>query len=75
MTTRRLKNVAPDCTLHGLRSSFRDWARDNRKDFETAEAALAHQVGNATERSYARSDLLDQRRELMQEWADFVTGA
>ena len=72
MATRRLKTIAPDSTLHGLRSTFRDWCRDNGKDFETAEAALAHSVGNAVERSYARSDLLDQRRTLMQQWTDYL---
>ena len=60
---------------HGLRTSFRTWVQDtNAATFDVAETALAHIVGNKVERSYARSDLLDQRRILMQKWADYVTG-
>jgi integrase len=59
---------------HGLRTSFRTWVQDtNAATFDVAETALAHTVGNKVERSYARSDLLDQRRALMQRWADFAT--
>jgi integrase len=59
-------------TLHGFRSSFRDWAGD-RTAFarEVAEAALAHAVGNAVELSYRRGDGLEKRRKLMQAWDDF----
>lgn len=60
---------------HGFRSSFRDWATEfAHADREVAEAALAHTVGNATERAYARSDLFERRRALMDTWAAFVTG-
>jgi integrase len=59
---------------HGLRSSFRDWAADKRKDADLAEAALAHAIRNKTVAAYQRSDLLQPRRTLMQEWADFATG-
>lgn len=59
---------------HGLRSSFRDWCAFNRKDRDLAEAALAHVVQNKTEAAYLRDDLLEPRRALMQEWADFATG-
>jgi integrase len=61
-------------TLHGFRSSFRDWAGD-RTNFprEVAEAALAHAVGNAVELSYRRSDALEKRRKLMAAWADFCS--
>ncbi|MEV8468757.1 integrase arm-type DNA-binding domain-containing protein [Fluviibacterium sp. DFM31] len=58
-----------DYTVHGFRSSFRDWtaeAAGARR--EVAEAALAHQVGSDVERAYARSDLLERRRELMEKW-------
>ena len=58
---------------HGLRSSFRDWAADNRKDRDLAEAALAHALANKVEAAYRRSDLFDSRRELMVQWASFVT--
>lgn len=61
-------------TVHGFRSSFRDWATEAANaPRELAEAALAHQVGNAVERSYARSDQLERRRELMERWAGFVS--
>jgi len=61
---------------HGFRTSFRTWVQDsNAAPFDVAETALSHIVGNKVERAYARSDLLDQRRILMQKWADFVTGA
>ena len=61
-------------TVHGFRSSFRDWASEvATAPREVAEAALAHVVGSMVERSYARSDLLDRRRALMAEWAEYVT--
>lgn len=59
-------------TMHGFRSSFRDWATDTGKDENLAEAALAHSKGDATVRAYARSDALERRRDLMAEWAEFV---
>ena len=55
-------------TLHGFRTSFRMWAAEIGASREVAEACLAHQVGDATERAYARSDLLEQRRELLEKW-------
>jgi len=59
-------------TVHGMRSSFRDWATEvNHAPREIAEAALAHAVGDAVERSYARSDALERRRQLMQQWAQY----
>ena len=62
------------CTVHGFRSSFRDWASEQTSvPHAVAEAALAHQVGSDVERSYARSDLFDKRRDLMDRWAQFVT--
>lgn len=62
-------------TAHGFRSSFRDWAGEVT-DFprELAEAALAHVVGDATERAYRRGDALEKRRELMDAWAAFCEG-
>ncbi len=61
-------------TLHGFRSSFRDWCADTRKDRDLAEGALAHAVGNAVERAYRRTELLELRRSLMQEWAQHCGG-
>lgn len=65
-----------DVTVHGFRSSFRYWA-DERGGMprEIAEKCLAHHVGNAVERAYARSDLLEKRRTLMERWARFCCPA
>jgi integrase len=60
-------------TVHGFRSTFRDWAADTGRPSDLAEAALAHVVGNAVARAYQRSDLLDARRQLMDAWAAFLT--
>ena len=70
-----LRRMARDgFTVHGFRSSFRDWASEAANaPRELAEAALAHQVGSDVERAYARSDLLERRREMMVEWAAFVS--
>ena len=61
-------------TAHGLRSTFRDWCSEcTTVQREVIELCLAHSVGNAVEQAYARSDLLDKRRALMQQWADYLT--
>jgi len=62
-----------NATVHGFRSSFRDWVGD-MTDYprEVAEEALAHIVGNATERAYRRSDAFDKRIVLMQSWKMFL---
>ena len=61
-------------TVHGFRSSFRDWAGENG-DYahNVIEFSLAHQLDGKTEGAYLRSELLEKRRILMQDWADFVT--
>ncbi len=70
-----LRRVAPGCAPHGMRTSFRTWVQDtDAASYDVAETALAHIIGGKVERAYARSDLLDRRRILMQKWADFVTG-
>ena len=58
---------------HGFRSSFRDWASE-RTDHprEVVEAALAHAVRNQTEAAYARSDLFERRRHLMEDWGEYL---
>ena len=63
---------AGNFTVHGFRSAFRDWAGE-RTNFprEVAEAALAHVVGDETERAYRRGDALEKRRALMEAWAIF----
>ena len=63
-----------DCVSHGFRSSFRDWAEEESGASHNAiELSLAHAVGNQVERAYLRSDLLAQRRALMDAWADYVS--
>ena len=60
-------------TVHGFRSSFRDWCGEQSSaPHAVCEQALAHTVGSDVERSYARSDLFAKRRQLMNQWADFV---
>ena len=70
-----LKRGYPDATSHGFRSSFRDWAAE-KTDYpsEVVEHALAHLVGSTTVRSYLRTDMFEKRRELMADWAEYVTG-
>ena len=59
-------------TVHGFRSSFRDWCGEATNfPREVAEAALAHVVGDETERAYRRGDALEKRRQLMDAWAAF----
>jgi integrase len=61
-----------DITVHGFRSTFRDWAAE-RTNFpsEVVEMALAHPVGDKVEAAYRRGDLFEKRRRLMAEWASF----
>lgn len=62
-------------TVHGFRSTFRDWASEvANAPREVAEMSLAHKVGSDVERAYARSDLLDKRRGLMMNWSEYVAG-
>lgn len=69
------KKVDPNGTPHGLRTSFRTWVQDtDAAHYDVAETALAHIVGGKVERAYARSDMIDRRRALMEAWASFVTG-
>lgn len=63
-------------TVHGFRSSFRDWAGETtHHPREVIEHALAHQIRDKAEAAYARGTLIDKRRVLMQDWARFVTAA
>ena len=71
MALRRMK--VTDATVHGFRSSFRDWCGEcTQFPRELAEAALAHTVGDAVERAYRRGDALERRRALMDAWTAFV---
>lgn len=69
-----LRSVGLKVDAHGFRSSFRQWAQE-KTDFprEVAEHALAHRVGDAVERAYARSKLFDRRRQMMNEWSDYIS--
>jgi integrase len=61
-----------DITVHGFRSTFRDWAAERTGIArEVAEAALAHVIANKTEAAYRRSDLFEKRRGLMRQWGSF----
>ena len=62
------------CVPHGMRSSFRDWCSETGVAREVAEASLAHVVKNKVEAAYARSDLLERRREVMEAWSDYIAG-
>ena len=67
--------LAGRATVHGFRTAFRTWASEKTNaDHAVMELCLAHHVGTAVERAYARSDLLAKRRRLMDQWAAFVTG-
>ena len=69
----RATGLAERTTVHGFRSSFRDWCAETGKPRELAEAALAHTVGGV-EGAYFRSDLLERRRLLMVDWARYISG-
>jgi integrase len=69
MTTRRLTG---DFTVHGFRSTFRDWvSEETAHNPEVAEMALAHTIHNKVEAAYRRGNLLDRRRALMADWAEY----
>jgi integrase len=72
MVLRRMK--IGDATVHGFRSSFRDWA-GNVSNFprEVVETALAHVIGDKAEQAYRRSDALEKRRKLMDQWAAYCS--
>lgn len=76
-----LRQMQPGITVHGFRSSFRDWAAEcTGYSHEVCEMALAHTIGNKAEAAYRRGDLFEKRRRLMDDWATYcqkahVTGA
>ena len=70
-----LKTLEVPAVPHGFRSTFRDWAaEETNHPREVVEAALAHVVQNKVEAAYARSDLFERRRQLMDDWAEYVGG-
>ena len=71
-----IKELGIAAVPHGFRSSFRDWAAEQTNTpREVVEAALAHTVRNPTEAAYARSDLFERRRRMMDDWAAYLGGA
>jgi len=71
-----LKSTSAGFTVHGFRSTFRDWVAETLPSVPgaVAEAALAHTVPNKVEAAYRRTKFIEQRRDLMQKWADFLAG-
>jgi len=68
-----LRRLGIDATAHGFRASFRVWAQERTNiPREVCEAALAHTVKDKAEAAYARSDLFEKRRELMERWARYL---
>ena len=73
--TMLLRRIGTEAVTHGFRSTFKDWClAETSAPWAVSEAALAHNLGNNMEAAYARTDLFDRRRGLMQEWADFIGG-
>ena len=71
-----LREAGCAATVHGFRSSFRDWAAEEANfNDDVIEASLAHANPNATERAYKRTTFFDKRRKLMAAWADYLAGA
>ena len=70
-----LRTLEVPAVPHGFRSTFRDWAaEETNHPREVVEAALAHVVQNKVEAAYARSDLFERRRRLMNDWASYLDG-
>jgi integrase len=69
-----IKRLGRSETVHGMRASFRTWAAEQTSfPREVIEVCLAHTVGDLTERSYQRGDLIDRRRRIMEAWSDFLS--
>jgi integrase len=67
-----LKQIRPEVTVHGFRSTFRTWADEQTSHpHHVVEQALAHSIGSAVERAYRRGDLFEKRRKLMASWAGY----
>ena len=72
--TQALRNAGVAASGHGFRTSFKGWAREHDVDELLSEFALAHVEGSATVAAYARDDLLEKRRPVMQAWAECISG-
>ena len=67
-----LKAIGASVTVHGFRSTFKDWASEQTAYCnEVSEMALAHKISDAVEAAYRRGDLFEKRRRLMADWEDF----
>lgn len=75
MTLSKLvKDLGFEADVHGFRTSFRTWAQEQTNfPREVAEAALAHRLGDSVEQAYARSDVFEKRRKMMEAWSAFIT--
>jgi integrase len=70
-----LRDLKEPYTVHGFRSTFRDWvAEQTNFPCEVAEAALAHTIPNKVEAAYRRTDFLEKRRKLMEAWGAYCSG-
>ena len=69
-----LRGLSIPAVPHGMRSSFRDWCAETGVPRDLAEAALAHQVRDAVEAAYFRSDLFERRRAVMEDWGSYAAG-
>lgn len=68
------KSMKVDVDIHGFRTSFRTWGQEKTQFSEEAlELCLAHKTGNKVRRAYARSELLDERAQIMQAWSDYIS--
>ena len=76
MTLSKLvKALGFDADIHGFRTSFRTWGQEQTSfQREVQEAALGHKIGDMAEQAYARSDMFEKRRKLMETWALFLAG-
>ena len=70
--TKLLRELDIPCVSHGFRTSFRTWCQDTAVPRDLAEQALAHTIRNAVEAAYARSTMVERRRQLMASWAEYV---
>ena len=66
-----LRRMGYTVTMHGCRSTFNDWAARSKEDYVASEKALSHAVGNKVTQAYLRTDMLDERKGIMQRWANY----
>jgi integrase len=69
-----LRRLDATITVHGFRSSFRDWAAETGAEFSVAEQCLAHAIGSNVTRSYLRTWMLELRQPVIASWASFICG-